>query len=42
MILELLASDWKEHIEELYVSEKLFEEIIAISSPLDKGRIVRG
>ena len=27
MILELLASDWKEHIEELYVSEKLFEEI---------------
>lgn len=27
MILELLSSDWKEHIVELYVSEKLFEEI---------------
>ena len=42
MILELLASDWKEQIEELYVSEKLFDEIIAISSSLDKGRIVMG
>ena len=27
MILELLASDWKDEIEELYVSEKLLEEI---------------
>lgn len=31
MILELLASDWSKNIEELYVSEKLFEEIVASS-----------
>lgn len=29
MILELLQSDWKECIQELYMSEKLFEEIVA-------------
>jgi RNA methyltransferase, TrmH family len=29
MILELLASEWKKQIEELYVNERLFDEIIA-------------
>lgn len=32
MILELLASDWKLQVEELYVSEKLFEELVALFS----------
>jgi RNA methyltransferase, TrmH family len=36
MILELLASDWKEQIEELFVSEKLFDELEA-SFP-DQGK----
>jgi len=29
MILELFASDWKERIVELYINDKLFEEIVA-------------
>ena len=32
MILELLASDWIEQIEEFYVSEKLYTEVVALFS----------